>query len=59
MSGKKLIGAILGSVTILAPVLTFIADGITRDREMDEIADRVVKRLEEKESDDVRAKEEV
>lgn len=53
MKYKKLIGGILGGVTIVAPILTFIADAITRDKEMDEIAERVVKKMKEEESENV------
>lgn len=47
MKYRKLVGAILGGVTIVAPILTFFADAITKDREMDEIAERVVKKMNE------------
>lgn len=53
MKYKKLIGGIVGGVTIIAPILTLIADAITRDREMDEIAERVVKKMKEEGSENV------
>lgn len=52
MSTKKFARNLLAGVTVLAPILTMIADAISRDREMDEIADRVVNRLEERNSND-------
>lgn len=47
MINKKLVRNLVGGVTILAPILTLIADAFTREREMDEIADRVVARMKE------------
>jgi len=47
MFNKKLVRNLVGGVTILAPILTMIADSISREREMDEIADRVVARMKE------------
>lgn len=47
MFNKKLVRNLVSGVTILAPILTLIADAISRDREMDEIADRVVARMKE------------
>lgn len=61
MKARKIVTAILGGVTVVAPILNMLAESITRDREMDEIADRVVKRLESKKensSDDIPEKEE-
>jgi hypothetical protein len=52
MSTKKFARNLLAGVTVLAPILTMVADAISRDREMDEIADRVVNRLEERNSND-------
>lgn len=50
MSKKKFARNLLAGVSVLAPILSMIADAIARDREMDEIADRVVNRLEERKS---------
>ena len=50
MKPKKLVSAILGGITIAAPILTLIADAISKDREIDEIADRVVLKLKAEES---------
>lgn len=58
MRTKKMVSTILGTITIVAPILTFVADTISKEREMDEIADRVVLKLQEKEQH-VSEKEEV
>lgn len=48
MRKSNTITLILGAVTIIAPLLSMAADAIQKDKDMDEIADRVALRLEER-----------
>ena len=49
MKYRKLIGALVGGITVIAPILSFFADEINKDKEMDEIANRVVEKMRQNE----------
>lgn len=53
MRKRNMITALISSFTVVAPLIGFLCDSITKEREMNDLADRVVQRLEERERDNV------
>ena len=59
MKSKKMLAAIVGGISILVPaMITSIIEYISKEQEMDEIANRVVKKIKEEESNDSKSDDE-
>lgn len=59
MKSKKMLAAIVGGISVLAPaMITSIIEYISKEQEMDEIANRVVKKMKEEKSNDSKSNEE-
>lgn len=58
MKSKKMLAAIVGGISVLAPaMITSIIEYISKEQEMDEIANRVVKKMKEEKSNDSKSNE--
>lgn len=59
MKSKKMLTAIVGGISVLAPaMITSIIEYISKEQEMDEIANRVVKKIKEEKSNDSKSDDE-
>ena len=59
MQNKRLVGALAGLLSFAVPtLLSVVADSMNKDKEIEEISERVVQKMREEESKNVVSKEE-